>query len=255
MEPTIQTTQPSVGTPRRNTMTSFGFILGISLIISTVIAGGMLHQIRALDSTLSVTGSAKKRVTSDSVKWTSSMTRIVKASGIKAGYDQMNKDLESVKTFFTEQGIAIDQVTISPIMMNQNYDYQAQPGVEKEYTLMQTFDITSGDVQKITQVAKNTQAIINKGVIFSTGSLEYYYTKLPEERVALLAQAITDAKARASTIAQSGGKSIGSLKSASSGVVQVVSFGSNDVSDYGMYDTSRIEKEIMVTVKAAFTLK
>ena len=59
MEPTTQTTQTSVGTPRRNTMTSFGFILGISLIISTVIAGGMLYQIRALDSTLSVTGSAK----------------------------------------------------------------------------------------------------------------------------------------------------------------------------------------------------
>jgi hypothetical protein len=29
---------------------------------------------------------------------------------------------------------------------------------------------------------------------------------------------------------------------------------SSDVSDYGSYDTSQIEKEVMVTVKASFTL-
>ena len=52
-----------------------------------------------------------------------------------------------------------------------------------------------------------------------------------------------------------GGKKIGVLKSASSGVVQVMAQNSVEVSDYGMYDTSKIEKEIMVTVKASFEIK
>ena len=105
------------------------------------------------------------------------------------------------------------------------------------------------------EISKNIQPLIEKGVIFSTQSLEFTYTKLPEERVAMLGDAIKDAKARAASLAQSSGKLVGQLKSASSGVVQVTSANSTDVSDYGFYDTSKIEKNIMMTVKASFTLK
>jgi hypothetical protein len=73
--------------------------------------------------------------------------------------------------------------------------------------------------------------------------------------VELLASAVNDAKARAEQLALAGGKKIGVLKSASSGVVQVMSENSVEVSDYGMYDTSKINKEIMVTVKASFEIR
>jgi len=97
--------------------------------------------------------------------------------------------------------------------------------------------------------------LINKGVLFTTSSLEFYYSQLPQARIELLASAVQDAKARAEQLAQAGGKKIGILKSASSGVVQVMAPNSVEVSDYGMYDTSKIEKEIMVTVKTSFEIK
>jgi uncharacterized protein len=137
--------------------------------------------------------------------------------------------------------------------MDQNYD-QAQ-GAERTYTLRQTIEVNSADVNSITEIAKNINPIIEKGVIFSTQSLEYTYTKLPDERVLMLGDAVKDAKARASKLAESSGKKVGQLKSSSSGVVQVMSANSLDVSDYGSYDTSKIEKNIMITVKASFTLK
>lgn len=71
----------------------------------------------------------------------------------------------------------------------------------------------------------------------------------------MLSDAIKDAKARAEKIAGSSGKRVGIIKSASAGVVQVLSPNSIDISDYGTYDTSSIEKEIMVTVKALFTIR
>jgi hypothetical protein len=37
--------------------------------------------------------------------------------------------------------------------------------------------------------------------------------------------------------------------------VQVLKVNSTDVSDYGAYDTSTIEKEVMVTITAVFNLK
>ena len=73
--------------------------------------------------------------------------------------------------------------------------------------------------------------------------------------MALLSDAIADAKARAVKLAQAGGKNIGALQSASSGVVQVLAPNSANTSDYGTYDTSSIEKNIMVTVKTSFEIK
>jgi hypothetical protein len=147
----------------------------------------------------------------------------------------------------------MEEIIVSPVFMDQNYD---QPqGAERSYTLRQTVDVNSDDVSGITEIAKNINPLIEKGVVFSTSSLEYTYTKLPEERVALLSDAIKDAKARASKLAESSGKKVGILKSASSGVVQVMSANSLDISDYGSYDTSKIDKSIMLTVKASFTLE
>jgi hypothetical protein len=39
------------------------------------------------------------------------------------------------------------------------------------------------------------------------------------------------------------------------GVVQVMPVGAIEISDYGSYDTSGIEKEVMTTVKATFSLE
>ena len=56
-------------------------------------------------------------------------------------------------------------------------------------------------------------------------------------------------------MAEATGKSVGSLKSAASGVVQVLPANSLEVSDYGTYDTSKVNKNVMVTVKASFNLR
>ena len=229
------------------------FILGIAIIASTAIGAYAFYQIRSFDDALTVTGSATKEVTSDHVKWVGVISHIVKASAIKQGYSDMASDLAQVKAFLKTNNIQDDQVVISPIFMDQNYDQNQ--AAERSYNLHQSIDVDSGDVNGISDIAKNINPLIEKGVMFSTQSLEYTYTKLPDERVALLSDAVKDAKARAEKLAESSGKTVGQLKCASSGVVQVMSVNSLDVSDSGSYDTSQIQKTIMLTVKAAFTLK
>lgn len=228
-------------------------VLAVALVLSTLLGAFTFYRIRSFDNTLTVTGSATKEVESDHVKWVGIITHVVKASTLKQGYADMAHDLTEVKAFLKDKNIAEEAVVISPVFMDQNYD---QPqGAERSYTLRQTVDVNSDNVALVTDVAKNINPLIEKGVVFSTQSLEYTYSKLAEERVALLSDAIRDAKARASKLAESSGKKVGQLKSASSGVVQVLSANSLDVSDYGSYDTSKVSKNIMLTVKASFTLE
>lgn len=231
-------------------------ILGISIIIAAGIGGGAFYKVKSLDSTLSVTGSAKKTVTSDQVKWTAGFSRNITDGNLKSGYQLMTQDTAAVKKFLTAKGLTESEVTISPVSMEQPYLYDKQNTNNlNSYILRQTVEVQSSDVQKVTDIAKKTDELINQGVVFSSQALEYYYSKLADLRVELLSDAVKDARVRANNIAQSGGQKLGSLRSASMGVVQVLAPNSVDVSDYGQYDTTKIDKEVMVTVKAAFSLK
>ena len=198
-------------------LTVFGLILGISIIISAGLASLTFYNIRSADY-ISTTGSAKKAVISDIVKWTSTITRVVKLSNVKDGYIKMDNDLKEVKNFLSTNGIPEDLIDVAPVFMYEIYDNNNQ--TEKSYNLTQNIEVQSKDVQKITDLSKNTSSlVISKGVLFSTTGLEYYYSKLPEMRIELLTDAVADAKARAGKLAEAGGKKIGALKSASSGVV------------------------------------
>ncbi len=231
------------------------YIMASSLILCTIIASWTYYRAQSLSDALSVTGSVRTGVVSDTVKWKGVFSRTVKLSGLKAGYTKMESDLFQVKVFLKAKVVKDLEIDISPVFMDQVYDYNQSSGTEREYTLSQNIEINSKDVTRITEVAKNVQQLIERGVIFSTGGMEYSYSKLSELRVSLLEDAIRDAQARASKIAEASGKKIGSLRSASSGVVQVLSKNSNEINDYGSYDMSKIEKDIMLTVKASFALR
>ncbi|MDD5569264.1 MAG: SIMPL domain-containing protein [Candidatus Pacebacteria bacterium] len=230
-------------------------VLGIAFIIGIFIISNTWFSVKAADNVLSVTGSAKKAVVSDIVKWHTSFSRTVYEAALKTGYAQMKSDEAAVSAFLKKNGVTDAEMTISPVSMNEIYGYNKSAGEPVEYQLFQSVSIQSSDIQKIKNLSGNIEEIINQGVLFSNNSPEYYYSKLPEVRVELLSDAVKDAKVRADNIAASTGKKVGSIKSASMGVVQVLQPNSTDISDYGNYDTSTIEKEIMVTVKTSFSLK
>jgi hypothetical protein len=235
-----------------NKLIYVSLILGICLIIAALIASYTFYRVRLPEDTLAVTGSVREQVTSDLAKWTSSFTRTVLTEDLKSGYDMMQHDRELVINFFEENGFSEQEIDISPVFMEQLYLYD--PNVPKENVLRQVVTIQSNDVDKITYMAKNNQQLIDAGVIFNTQSLEYYYTKLPDLRISLIPDAINDAKLRAQKIAEGSGKKIGVIKSANLGVVQVLPVNSTDVSDWGTYDTSTIEKEVMIPVTVIFTI-
>jgi hypothetical protein len=231
-------------------------MIGSSILLATIIFSLAFYYSRTTADYISVTGSASKEVVSDKAKFSGNFSRIVKLSTLKNGYVSMASDLLMVKNFLQEQQIDSSAVTISTVTMQQNYDYNNnQPAAEKDYTLMQNVEVVSNDIAKITSLAKSTQSLIDKGVIFSVNPVEYYYANLPQVSVDLLADAVKDAQARAKKLVESTGKTLGSLQSAASGVVQVLPSNSLEISDYGAYDTSSINKNIMVTVKASFGLK
>ncbi len=229
-------------------------IITAGAIIIAVIIGGIFYTTKTSGTnTLTVTGSAKQSVVADNAIWRSSITRNVLASEVKTGYAQLAGDLKIVEAFMAKNGITDKQIIVLPVSLMQDYSQNAND--PKRYTLMQSIEIDTTDVTKITAIAKNVDSIVNQGVLFQSNPVEYYYSQLDKARVELLTAATADAQARAAAMAKSSGQSVGKLQSASSGVVQVLSEGAVDNGDYGQYDTSKIDKDISVTVRATFKLK
>ncbi len=233
--------------------TKFGYILGASIVLASLIFSFAFFQSKKLDDTLTVTGSAKQKVASDLVKWNASFSYTVPSGNLSDGYVRMAQDEKKVLAFLKSKGVVEKDITTSPITVNQPYQYDRNAAREDIFS--EGIQIQSDNIKKITELAKNITPILNQDVTFSTNSLEYYYTKLPQARIDLLADAIRDAKLRAQKIAESSGQAIGNITTASLGVIQVMPVNSVDVADYGLYDTTSIDKDVMVTVKATFRIE
>ena len=229
----------------------YGLIIGVSLIIASAVVSRTFLEVKKLDNIITVSGSAKQKVTADSARWTANFSRAALKDQLNSGYASMKNDEKIVSAFFAEKGIK--DIEISPVFMNEIW--KNDQNAPKEYNLIQNIQIKSDDVQKMKELAKTSDQLVAKGVIFSANPVEYYYSKLPELRVSLLPEAIKDAKGRAESIAESSDRSVETIKSVAMGVVQVMPVGSIEVSDYGSYDTSSIDKEVMITVKTVFGLE
>lgn len=238
----------------KNNLLAPSVVIGLALVVASIIGGVSIKQIRASDS-ISVTGSAKITVTSDMGKLQGAVVRKVDTLGLNSGYSLVAKDLEVVKAFIMAKGVTAEEIIIDPVMVNESYEYTDSGSRMVGYELRQTIKVSSSDITKITAIATSMNELAAKNVFFQSYGPEYYYSKLPETRISLLGQAISDAKVRANEIAKASGDTIGSLTSASGGVVQVLAPNSVDISDYGSYDTSTIDKDITVTVRAYFSIK
>ncbi|MDA8146815.1 MAG: SIMPL domain-containing protein [Thermaerobacter sp.] len=236
-------------------------VLGVSLIVGTVIVSRMVTYVKTFNtSLLSVNGTAQEQITSDEVKWTGDFSVHTDRSTLKTGYAQLNRDQSLVMAFLKQNGVAASQVTLSPISMTRSFmncKFNPQACTKSAltaYTLSQTVVVQSYHVHRITALAQKTTTLINQGVVFTTQSLKYYYTKLPTLRNRLIAAAVTDAQHQAQRIVAATGTRLGPLVSVTTEPLQLTPVNSTQVSNMGSYDTSTIPKELTAMVRATFRL-
>lgn len=95
-----------------------------------------------------------------------------------------------------------------------------------------------------------------KGIELSASSPSYYYTKLNELKIDLLAKASEDAKQRAKTIAKNSACGLGNLVSANMGVFQITGKNSNEDFSYGSsFNTSSKNKKASITVRVDYKIE
>ncbi|MDH7497167.1 MAG: SIMPL domain-containing protein [Syntrophomonadaceae bacterium] len=231
-------------------------VLALGLIGAAWIVTGGIVKIKAAANTITVTGSAKQEIKSDLIVWNGTFTAT--SPQLSDAYALLKSSHDKVRAYLVSQGIAEKDLIFSSIstMINRvilpNGTYTNQI---ESYTLTQQVEIRSREVDKITELSRSATELINQGVEFQSNPPQYFYTKIADLKVKMLSLATKDAFARAEQIATNAGSRVGALRFAKMGVFQITPLYSNIIADYGVNDTSSLEKEITSVVTCSFEIR
>jgi hypothetical protein len=240
---------------RNNYWLNGGVALALGLVMSSIIFGWFYSNTKKGDEAITVTGSAKKRIKSDLVVWNAGVS--VQSPQLNTAYQQIAGDIPRIKQYLAGKGIPEEQMTVSSIATTTLHK-QDQNGVDTSevtgYSLSQSIEVRSSEVEKIAQIAREATELINQGILIESNAPQYYYTKIGDLKIEMLGEAAKDAKTRAEQIASSTGNSIGAVRSARMGVLQITAADSTAVSDSGIFDTTTIDKDMTAVVNISFAV-
>ncbi len=231
-----------------------GLFLAAGLVLSSMVATTAWLKIKN-SQFVTVKGSARKNVESDLVIWRGSFT--VEAPLLLGAQQQLKSDQAKVDQFLRERGVT--NVVFAPITIVEVKATENMGGVTRQktagYRLTQTVRIESADLGRIQRLDRESAALVEEGVVFTTEPPDFIYTKAGDAKVEMLAEATKDARARAEQIAAQGNRTIAALHSAEMGVFQITPRYGVQTSWEGMNDTSSRDKTITAVVTATFLLK
>lgn len=236
-------------------------ILGICIAAATIVSSiilskGFLKITKFVREQITVTGSAQKEIKSDYIVWKGTFS--TRQTDLKAGYKKLSDDLGVVKKYLIGKGVNDKEILVSQITTAKVFKKNEKGNDTNEiqyYSLSQTVEIRSRDVDKIDKVSRESTELIDENIDFESSAPEYFYTKLDELKIEMLGKATENAKARAENMVKATGNKIGSIRSAKMGVFQITPITSTEVSDWGINDTASLEKKVMAVVTASFAIE
>jgi hypothetical protein len=223
-------------------------LLAVAIVVGSFAIGSGIRD-RNQNNVITVTGSAKQVITSDYAIWDFSVTTQSPSAGAAA--QSLARWAAKTTAFLKAKGVEDSELSIQPIQTGQT---TKPDGEVTGFQLTRNYEVRSPRVAELAAVAEASSSLLVEGVPLSAQPLQYVYTKLGSIRAGLLAQAVRDAKRRAELLVSATGGKIGGLRGVDVSPFQVTPPNSTQVSDYGIYDTSTLKKDVTAVVNVTFAL-
>lgn len=235
------------------------FLLGATLAFGLACAAYIVSRAAVKVSrseTIRVKGSASQLVSSDFGSWSGSVA--VAAPTMEGAAAKLNAAEKQIGDFIASVGFRPQEVVWGSISITIFYK-KNEKGVNTndilKFQLSRTLKIASKDVNRLETLNRTFTDLVKKGLSVGNCGASYLITNLDDYKMKLLNAATENGYKRAQTLAGSAGGKVGSLLSASQGIFQVLAPGGGNISDYGTYDKSTIDKEIKAVVTLEFSVK
>lgn len=234
-------------------------LFAIAIVAASFILAGAYKTKFTQQQTIAVTGLSEFDFESDLVVWNGNFSR--RNSDMKTAYAELKRDENAIRNYLKSQGVTDAEMIFSSVNILKDYDnYRDASGNYYNrfigYNLQQDIKIESKNLDKIEKVSREITQLIDAGVELNSQEPQYYYSKLSELKIELLAKASADARSRAETIASNSKAKLGKLIKANMGVFQITGQNSNEDYTYGgAFNTVSRKKTASITIKMEFATK
>jgi hypothetical protein len=219
-------------------------------------------KVRPVERTIRVTGSAKHRIVSDLIEWNATVT--AEGKDKLAAYRKVHADVEATVAYLKAQGVPEGQIFPDSAVVEEVfttvYEGKGEDRISRQelvgYVARQAITVRSNDVQRVERMSRQVTDLLEQDIAVISGAPSYFFTKLGELKVEMLAEASKDARTRAENMLKAaGGASLSRLKDADMGVINVNPANSTATSWEGNNDTSSLEKDLIAIVHVTYALK
>lgn len=235
-------------------------LFSIAIVVAVALGANAYRYKFTSSETISITGLAEKNFNSDLVVWEATFTR--KNTDLRTTYSSLKNDEACIRQYLKENGVDDSSIVFSSVTINKDFEPKFdnnghQTGaVFTGYNLSQTVTLQSKDISRIEKISREITELIEKGIELNSSNPRYYYTRLSDLKLDLLAKASEDARKRAEIIAKNAGSRLGNIRKATMGVFQITGQYSNEDFSYGgTYNTVDKNKSASITIKAEYELK
>ncbi|MBI2257667.1 MAG: SIMPL domain-containing protein [Flavobacteriia bacterium] len=232
-------------------------ILSLTVIIAALIIGNAYKNKSTGNTTISVTGLGEENFTSDLIVWKAGFSST--AMDLKQASEDLRNKREKIKKYLIGKGASNDELVFNSVSIQKLYNnsYDNMGNIQSSYfsgfSLNQTLRIESKEVDKIEKISREITELINQDIELDSYSPDYYYTNLRALKLRMIENATKDAKTRAEKIAINAGSSLGKLKNASMGVIQITARNSSeDYSWGGSFNTTSKLKTASITIRLEY---
>ncbi len=241
--------------------------LALGLAGSTYIAATTWRDVRKQPdkNNIRITGSAKKRIASDLIEWSATVEG--KGNDRTAAYVSLKSGTGKAVEFLKAQGIKPDDIKTQSASITEEFEILREDKVlagtnvplrtetrkSVGFRAFQVISVSSPNVPLIEKASREITSLLEQDVFVTSHAPSYYYTRLGELKLEMLAEAAKDARNRAENILRSAGNTnIGALVYSSMGIININPANSTETSTEGNNDTSSYEKDIITIVRAEY---
>lgn len=239
-------------------------VLSIAMLAAAWVLASTWERVRTRprDRSIRVTGSAEKRIVSDLIQWAAAVQ--VQDMDRSAAYRRLREHVEQTVKYLVSQGIEKDEIRVSSASAHEQFETEfvgtGEERIERQvstgFVMRQRVVVSSPDVAAVEKVSREVTQLLERGISIDSEMPRYFYTKLGELKIEMLAAASKDARARADNIVEAaGGDKIERLLSADMGVININPPNSRETSWQGNNDTTSLQKDIITIVHATFELE
>jgi uncharacterized protein len=226
--------------------------IGVAVVVTAKIVAGTIHDARHIHDTISVTGSARKPITSNLVRWSLTVSHEAPTAAIAAR--RLRGQVAAVRTFLVNQGIPSNEIAPEVVASEEQVTPLGKHRRKISYRVSQGLDVSTRKLDVVERAATQVGGLIAQGIDVSAGSPAYISTELTNAKLDALAAATEDARKRAEILVKGLGGKLGPMRRTQLGVYQITPRDSTEVSDYGINDTTSREKDVNAVVTATFAV-